>query len=156
MSDLQPNTRIHNPTGVRIESTVEVPASPQATWELVGDFGGFQRFITALECTQVTGNGPGSVRHKTFKDGNFAIEQLNTYDAQAMSMTWTLIHTSLPVGNLWAAMEVIPAGIGRSRATWTIQAEPAAVGELQNLKAFGEFLQGFADGAMAEVQRLLA
>lgn len=156
MTDLQPDTRIHNPVGVKVVAAVDVPVNASTAWALVGDFGGFQRFIDALETTVVTGHGPGSVRHKTFKDGNFAIEQLNRYDADAKLMTWSLIHTSLPVGNLWAAMEVSPLTEGGSRATWTIQAEPALTGPLQSLEAFEGFLQGFADSAMAKAKVMLS
>lgn len=156
MNTVQPDTRIHNPAGVRIVSSVEVDSSPEAAWAIVGDFAGFHQFIPALEAIQVTGGGLGRVRHKTFRDGNFAIEQLNSYNASGMTMTWTLIHTSLPVGNLWAAMEVVPLGLSTCRVSWTIQAEPASTGELQELEAFKTFLQGFADGAMKEVKRLLS
>jgi len=155
MNHLQPDTRIHNPAGVRIQSTVDVSAPAAKTWALIGNFGGFERFIPALECIQVTGTGEGQVRNKTFKDGNFAIEQLNTYDDVGMSMTWTLIHTSLPVGNLWAAMHVEALDEARSRAVWTIQAEPLSYGDLQSTEAFRGFLQAFADGAMAEAARVL-
>lgn len=156
MNTAQPDTRIHNPAGVRVVSAVQIPTSAQAAWAMVGDFGGFDRFIPALETIQVTGEGLGRVRHKTFKDGNFAIEQLNSHSTSDMTMTWTLIHTSLPVGNLWAAMQVVPQGLATCEASWTIQAEPASTGDLQDPEAFRTFLQGFADGAMNEVKRLLS
>lgn len=156
MNHLRPDTRIHNPAGVRIQSAVDVSAPAADTWALIGNFGGFERFIPALECIQVTGTGDGQVRNKTFKDGNFAIEQLNTYDDVGMSMTWTLIHTSLPVGNLWAAMQVEALDEAHSRAVWTIQAEPLQTGGLQDAEAFKGFLQAFADGAMAEAARVLS
>lgn len=155
MKHLQPDTRIHNPDGVRVEAAVALNVAADTAWGMVGDFGGFHRFIPALECIRLTGEGPGQVRNKTFKDGNFAVEQLNSYDGAAMCMTWTLIHTSLPVGNLWAAMCVEPLGQDRCKAIWTIQAEPLTNGELQHPEAFTGFLQGFADNAMAEVKRLL-
>ncbi|MBD1550108.1 SRPBCC family protein [Pseudomonas typographi] len=150
---MQPDTLIHNPQGPRVVSAVEVPAAPSDVWALVGDFAGFARFITALSHTEVTGSGPGAVRKKFFKDGNIVLEQLNSYDAQAMCMTWSLIHTSLPVGNLWAAMQVVAQGDG-SRAIWTIQAEPPQAGD--DLVAFEGFLQGFADQAMNTVKQHFA
>lgn len=85
---------------------MEIHGDADSVWAVVGNFGGFQAFITALESTEVTGTGAGSVRKKLFKDGNVAIEQLNSRDDQALYMTWSLIHTSLPVSKLWAAMTV--------------------------------------------------
>ncbi|WP_163003875.1 SRPBCC family protein, partial [Pseudomonas viridiflava] len=95
-----------------------------SVWAIVGNFGGFQAFIPALESTEVTGKGPRSVRKKLFKDGNVAIEQLNSQDDHEHYMTWSLIHTSLPVNNLWAAMAVEVTGDDTCVASWTIVADP--------------------------------
>jgi len=68
-------------------------------------------------------------------------------------MTWTTIYNTLGVGNLWAAMSVEPLGVGKSRATWTIIAEPAQ-GGVEALPGFKAFVQGFADDAMGNVLKL--
>ncbi|CAM3515828.1 MxaD family protein [Pseudomonas floridensis] len=154
-NNLKPDTLIKNPTLCRVVSTVEIPSDADSVWAIVGDFGGFQAFIPALESTEVTGVGVRSVRKKLFKDGNFAIEQLNSRDDQARYITWSLIHTSLPVGNLWASMTVQPAGDNSCIATWTIIAEPDQGGS-EALPAFEAFLQGFADSAMGNVRSLFA
>jgi len=152
---LKPDTLIKNPELCRVESAVTIPSDAHSVWAVVGDFGGFQAFIPALESTEVTGTGVRSVRKKLFKDGNVAIEQLNSRDDQALYMTWSLIHTSLPVGNLWAAMTVEAKGYNECVATWTIIAEPD-LGGVEALPAFKEFLQGFGDSAMNNVRSLFA
>ena len=81
------------------------------------------------------------------------VAQLNSRDDQALSMTWTTIYNTLGVANLWAAMNVEALGTGKSRATWTIIAEPAGGGE-EALPGFKDFVQGFADDAMGNVLRL--
>ena len=48
MSTLQPDTLIKNPHGCHVVSSVEVPADATQVWAVVGDFGGFERFIPAL------------------------------------------------------------------------------------------------------------
>ncbi|RMO26777.1 hypothetical protein ALQ31_00839 [Pseudomonas amygdali pv. morsprunorum] len=151
-SNLKPDTLIRNPVSCRVVSTVDVPGNAASVWAVVGNFGGFQAFIPALDSIEVTGEGPGSVRRKLFKDGNVAIEQLNSRDDQALYMTWSLIHTSLPVSNLWAAMTVEATGEGACVARWTIVADPAQGGPEGD--AFEAFLQGFADGAMSNVRSL--
>lgn len=155
MKHLQPDTLIHNPIGTRVTSTVDLPADPRSVWKIVGDFAGFSAFIPALSLTEMTGEGIGSVRKKLFKDGNVVIEQLNSRDDSQLCMTWTLIHTSLPVGSLWAAMHVEDLPQDNSRAVWTIVAEPSAL-YLADLPGFEGFLQGFADGAMANVKTLFS
>ncbi|MDD0977355.1 SRPBCC family protein [Pseudomonas fontis] len=155
MQALQPDTLIRNPQGCHVVASVEIPAPAAGVWNIVGNFAGFPVFIPALAHIDMTGSGVRSVRKKLFKDGNVVIEQLNSRDDQAMYMTWSLIYTSLNIGNLWAAMQVEPLGEGRSRATWTIQAEPHE-GGAEALPGFQAFLQGFADEAMNNVRNLLS
>ena len=81
------------------------------------------------------------------------VEQLNSRDEQARAMTWTTIYNTLGVANLWAAMNVESLGVGKSRATWTIIAEPAS-GGAEALPGFKDFVQGFADDAMGNVLKL--
>ncbi|RRV03866.1 SRPBCC family protein [Pseudomonas sp. v388] len=153
--NLKPDTRIVNPSQCRVVSAIAIPSDARGVWAVVGNFGGFQAFIPALESTEVTGSGPGSVRRKQFKDGNVVVEQLNSCDDEALFMTWTLIHTSLPVGSLWAAMTVEPAGHEQCIATWTIVADPLPDSP-ESPSAFEAFLQGFADDAMRNVGKLFS
>jgi hypothetical protein len=153
MSTLQPDTLIKNPHGCHVVSSVEVSADAAQVWAVVGNFAGFDRFIPALSHIETIGEGVSSLRKKCFKDGNLVVEQLNSRDEYARSMTWTTIYNTLGVANLWAAMNVEALGTGKSRATWTIIAEPASGGE-EALPGFKDFVQGFADDAMGNVLKL--
>ncbi|MCO7566995.1 SRPBCC family protein [Pseudomonas sp. S 311-6] len=155
MHVLEPDTLIRNPQGCQVVSSVEIAAPAASVWNIVGNFAGFPVFIPALSHIDMTGSGVRSVRKKLFKDGNVVIEQLNSRDEQAMTMTWSLIYTSLNIGNLWAAMQVEALDGQHSRATWTIQAEPWE-GGAEALPGFQAFLQGFADEAMGNVRTLLS
>ncbi|MFB4394894.1 MULTISPECIES: SRPBCC family protein [unclassified Pseudomonas] len=155
MQALKPDTLVRNPEGCLVESSVEIAAPAASVWNIVGNFAGFPVFIPALAHIDMTGSGVRSIRKKLFKDGNVVIEQLNSRNEQGMYMTWSLIYTSLNIGNLWAAMQVEALGDNRSRATWTIQAEPWE-GGAEALPGFQAFLQGFADEAMGNVRNLLS
>ena len=155
MKNLQPDTLIKNPQGCLVVSSVDVPAQAEKVWAVVGNFAGFDQFIPALSHIETTGEGVSSLRKKFFKDGNLVVEQLNSRDDQARSMTWTTIYNTLGVANLWAAMTVEVLGEGQSRATWTINAEPAQ-GGAEALPGFKDFVQGFADDAMNNVLKLFA
>ncbi|MFJ3485540.1 SRPBCC family protein [Pseudomonas sp. NPDC090202] len=153
---LTPDTLISNPAGAPVVSSVTVAAEASQVWKVVGDFGGFTRFIPALASIEVIGEGVGAVRHKKFKEGGLVVvEQLNSRDDSAMSMTWTTIYNNLGVGNLWAAMTVVPSGSHSSVATWTIIAEPGRDNPV-SAGDFQAFLQGFADDAMNNVRNLFA
>ncbi|ANI57688.1 SRPBCC family protein [Pseudomonas sp. B21-017] len=153
MNTLQPDTLIKNPQGCHVVSSVEVPADAAQVWAVVGNFAGFDRFIPALSHIEMTGEGVSSLRKKFFKDGNLVVEQLNSRNDQALNMTWTTIYNTLGVANLWAAMSVESLGTDKSRATWTIIAEPAQ-GGAEALPGFKQFVQGFADDAMGNVVKL--
>ncbi len=150
MSAFQPDTLIKNPQACQVETSVEVAADAARVWDVVGDFGGFNHFIPALEHIEMTGEGVRSLRKKFFRDGqNLVVEQLNSRDDQAMHMTWTLIYNTLGIDNLWAAMRVEPLADNRCRATWTIIADHT---DAHTPAGFRDFLQGFADEAMGNVQ----
>lgn len=153
---LSPDTLIRNPAGTPVVASVNVSAEASKVWNVVGNFGGFDTFIPALDSIEVIGEGVGSVRHKKFKEGGLeVVEQLNSRDDNGFSMTWTTLYNNLGVGNLWASMTVAPTGENSSVATWTIIAEPAA-GHPLSAEEFREFLQGFAASAMENVEKLFA
>jgi len=149
----EPDTLIKNPDACRVTSAVEIESDAHSVWGVVGNFAGFPVFIPALAQCEVTGTGVRCVRKKLFKDGNVVIEQLNSHDDREMFMTWSLIYTTLNVGNLWAAMTVQKLGDKQCLATWTIVAEPLTGGP-ETWPAFEAFLQGFADEAMSNVRNL--
>ena len=153
MKTLQPDTLIKNPHGCHVISSVDVPADAAKVWAVVGNFAGFDQFIPALSHIEMTGEGVSSLRKKFFKDGNLVVEQLNSRDDQTLNMTWTTIYNTLGVANLWAAMSVESLEADKSRATWTIIAEPAQ-GGAEALPGFKDFVQGFADDAMGNVLKL--
>ena len=155
IDQLQPDTLVRNPEGSRVLSTIEVSCDAESVWSVVGNFAGFPAFIPALESCDVTGAGVRSVRNKMFKDGNIVVEQLNSRDDTQRYMTWSLIYTTLNIGNLWAAMAVNAIDDTHCVATWTIIGEPATGGP-EGIPAFEAFLQAFADDAMANVRNLFS
>ena len=148
------DTLVSNPTTTTLTGTVDVNVDARKAWQLVGNFGGFNHFITGLHKIEMTGEGVRSVRKKFFEDGNVVIEQLNSHDDKNMVMTWSLIYTSFNIGNLWASMRVEPLSENSSRVTWDIAGEPwdmAAGGQ----PGFEEFVNGFLDMAMTNIKEIL-
>ncbi|MEX5551986.1 SRPBCC family protein [Pseudomonas pergaminensis] len=151
MKLLQPDTLIRNPNGLPIVASVSVNCCASRLWAMVGQFAGFDVFIPDLMHIEMTGSGVGALRTKFFRDGNCVVEQLNSRDEQAMHMTWTTIYNTLGMARLWAAMHVEALEKERSRVTWTIIAEPTE----EVSPGFEQFVQGFANGALDNVRRLL-
>lgn len=151
MKPLQPDTLIRNPNGAPLVASVDVACDAARLWSVVGNFAGFDAFIPALSHIEMTGTGVGALRRKFFHDGHHVVEQLNSWDDEAMCMTWTTLYNTLGVARLWAAMRVEALDAQRSRATWTLIGEPVDMPQAE----FEQFVQAFADSALGHVRRML-
>jgi len=150
MKPLQPDTLIRNPNGAPLVASVDVACDAARLWSVVGNFAGFDAFIPALSHIEMTGTGVGTLRRKFFHDGHHVVEQLNSWDNEAMCMTWTTLYNTLGVARLWAAMRVEALDAQRSRATWTLIGEPVDMPQAE----FEQFVQAFADSALEHVRRM--
>ncbi|CRM89008.1 Polyketide cyclase / dehydrase and lipid transport [Pseudomonas sp. 22 E 5] len=150
MKPLQPDTLIRNPNGAPLAASVDVACDAARLWRVVGNFAGFDAFIPALSHIEMTGTGVGALRRKFFHDGHHVVEQLNSWDDEAMCMTWTTLYNTLGVARLWAAMRVEALDAQRSRATWTLIGEPVDMPQAE----FEQFVQAFAASALEHVRRM--
>ncbi|PIB47677.1 polyketide cyclase [Pseudomonas sp. 2822-15] len=150
MKPLQPDTLIRNPNGAPLVASVDVACDAARLWRVVGNFAGFDAFIPALSHIEMTGTGVGALRRKFFHDGHHVVEQLNSWDDEAMCMTWTTLYNTLGVARLWAAMRVEALDAQRSRATWTLIGEPVDMPQAE----FEQFVQSFAASALEHVRRM--
>lgn len=140
---------VQRPEGRLQSGRVHLDAPAAAAWEIVGDFAGFSQFITGLERTEMTGSGVRSVRKKFFGDGNLVLEQLNTHDAGAMVMTWSLLFTTFNIANLWARMSVQPRGARQCEVLWEIAGDPVTGSRAD----FEAFIDGFLAMAMGNLDK---
>ena len=58
-----------------VTETIDVNASPDKAWALVGDFGGLVGWFPAVTKSTVEGSGVGALRHLTMPDGNQLTER---------------------------------------------------------------------------------
>ncbi|WP_246791866.1 SRPBCC family protein [Burkholderia perseverans] len=151
--DVRPSTLVYAPDTPILSGTADLEVPARDAWRVVGDFAGFARFITGLDHTDMIGEGVRALRVKRFVDGNFVVEQLNTHDDAAMVMTWSLIHTSFDIGNLWALMRVEPRGEQACTVTWDIAGEPSHGGAARQPE-FNAFVTGFLEMAMTNLRTL--
>ena len=154
-TQLKPDTLVRNPETRVLSGSTFLPVPARMAWAVVGNFAGFDKFITGLERIEMTGEGVRAVRKKFFGDGNVVLEQLNSYDDAAMVMTWSLLYTTLDIGNLWAAMYVEPIDSVSCKVTWDIRGEPWNDRE-NGQPAFEQFVEGFLDMAMDNLRKLFA
>jgi hypothetical protein len=107
-----PLAMAHGPTRQKVVETVEINAPADKVWALVGDFAGWQKWHPAVESsTADKGNEAGSTRRLSIKGGKFLDEELETYDAAAMSVKYRIKSgDALPVTNYSSTIKVSSVG----------------------------------------------
>lgn len=112
----------HGPTPHRITETVEVQASPDQVWKVVGEFAGFATWNPLVVTATVDkGNAADSTRHVTLKNGAELIDSMDFYDAANMTYTYRLMNEDVqkfPVSFYSATITVRPGSRG-SEIEWT-------------------------------------
>ncbi|MEQ8798049.1 MAG: SRPBCC family protein [Salinisphaeraceae bacterium] len=102
-------------------ATINAPAAD--VWETIGDFGDLDGWHPAVESTEITtgtNNEPGAQRLLTLGgDGGTVTEELQAYDADGMSYTYTIVEGVLPVADYQATITVMPAGDNSSNVSWS-------------------------------------
>jgi hypothetical protein len=107
-----PNTELQ-----AVAHSIEVAASPDEVWSLIGDFGGAWHPLTAR--VGVTGTGIGQLRTIATLDGREIVERLEAIDNVKRCFRYTSI-AGMPVSHYTGTLEVKPNGSG-SVVDWRTQ-----------------------------------
>ena len=99
-----PNTELQT-----VVQSIELSASPDEVWSLIGDFGGSWHPLTAR--VSVTGTGIGQLRTIETLDGQTIVERLETIDDAKRFFRYTNI-AGMPVSHYTGMLEVKPNGNG--------------------------------------------
>jgi len=100
----------------RITRQIDVKATPEQVWKIVGDFGGLWHPLVANLI--LTGQGPGQLRRIETVDGKILIERLESLDDINRVLTYTMI-SGIPADIYEGQISVEPISTG-SRVIWTI------------------------------------
>jgi hypothetical protein len=107
-----PNTELQT-----VEQSIEVAATPDEVWSLIGDFGGAWHPLTAR--VGVTGTGIGQLRTIETVDGREIVERLEAIDNVERRFRYTSI-AGMPVAHYTGMLEVKPHNSG-SVVDWRTQ-----------------------------------
>jgi hypothetical protein len=107
-----PNTELQT-----VEETVELAATPDRVWELIGQFGGGWHPLIAN--ISVVGTGVGQLRVIETIDGKQIIDRLDAIDNTARSYRYTNIG-GIPASSYTGTLDVKPRGTGSS-VVWRSQ-----------------------------------
>ena len=104
-----------------ISEKAELAVPPAKAWGAIQDFGAWQTWHPAIAGTEITegkNNSKGAVRVLTTKDGAKITERLTAYSAGAMTYTYRILESPLPVTDYVSTLKVTKSKSG-STVTWS-------------------------------------
>lgn len=112
----------HGPTRQKLEETIEINATPDKVWAVVGDFAHPEKWLPPVDsATSTGGNEKGATRELKLKSGGSLKEELVNYDASQMTLKYKVDDPTdpkiLPVNNYSSTITVTPSGSG-SKVEW--------------------------------------
>jgi len=102
---------------VDVKKTVDVPASPEAVWKLIGDFCGIASWHPALEKCEISEKNGATFRTLYLKGGGKILEKATDWNEKFKTYSYTIEESPLPVENYKATISVAPKGSG-SEIIW--------------------------------------
>ena len=150
------------PTRLKVAESVTLDVPPARAWAMIGDFQDMSWDAATVATKGSDGNIPDkAVRTVTLRDGARFGESLYKYDADAMSYSYhidTIDVARLPVQNVSATIEVVPADGGKSIVRWRgafyrylSPGEPAPdVADANAAKAMAAFMREGLSGLKAK------
>lgn len=107
---------------LNVYQTVDIAASPDASWNAVKNYDNLHGWHPAFESTQLTSgqnNTPGAMRRLTLKGGGSFDEELLAFDGNARKLRYRIVGPSpLPIDNYDSTIEVVSAAPGSSTVIW--------------------------------------
>lgn len=101
---------------IRIEEEIAAPA--ERVWELLGAFGGLEKWAPGVTSCVVEGDGVGATR-RVAAGGMTIVERLESRDPAARRFSYSIAEGPIPVEKYLATVSVSSAGPQRSRVLWT-------------------------------------
>ena len=109
-----PNTQLQT-----VVQSVDLAASPERVWALIGPFGGIGAWHPLVAAITVTGKGDGQLRTIETIDGMQIIERLEATDNSRRTYHYTMI-SGVPAAHYIGTLDVKPKATG-SVVEWRVQ-----------------------------------
>lgn len=131
------------------QSHIEIAASPDAVWQLIGGFNSLPEWLPYIPESQLSEGG--RVRTLANPNGETIIERLMAFDQTARSYSYAILQAPFPVTNYLSTLQVRQTDDGKgSRVEWSGRFTPNGVSEQEAVKLFqgiyDDGLKALADG----------
>ena len=109
-------------TTVTVTDVFDHPADQ--VWAVISEFGSIHRALRGVAPARVEGSGLGQDRIFPTPAGDI-VERLTWFDPNAMSHSYTIVASPLPLAHYVATVRLSPQGSDRTAIEWQGNFEPA-------------------------------
>ena len=113
---------------VKVSDRINAPI--EKVWDLVGDFGGIQRYSSGFKSVQCTGAGVGAIRTITLPNDAQIQERCELLDAARHTLDYSIVAGALPLTGYLARIQLAQDGDG-TRIEWSSSFEPKGISDSQ-------------------------
>ncbi|BCF90878.1 SRPBCC family protein [Paraburkholderia largidicola] len=111
----------------RAQASIEIHASPEAVWQLIGGFDSLPDWLPFIPSSE-TDEG-GRVRRLSTPAGDAIVERLEAFDNSARSYTYSILQAPFPVTGYRSTLRVQTISAESSRVEWFGEFTPAGVSD---------------------------
>ncbi len=133
-----------------VKITDRINASADEVWDLVGDFGGIERYSKGFKSVTCTGAGVGAVRTITLPNDAQIQERCELLDAARRTLDYSIIAGALPLTSYRARVQLFEDGDG-TRIEWSSSFEPKGIPDAQGVS----MVEGIYKGGIAGLKKAL-
>ena len=128
----------------KVSMSVNLPASADKVWDLIGGFNALPDWHPAIEKSEVEEDDSGSIRTLTLAGGGKIVERLESQDDSGHSYSYAILESPLPLVNCHATIRVNEDEGGGCTVEWSSEFNPAGASENDAMKAVeGIYQAGF-------------
>lgn len=124
-----------------VTKTATIAAPPAKVWKTIGTFCGIGDWHPAVEKCVLSEKGGKHVRTLSLKGGGTIVEEELARDEKAMSYTYTILESPLPVSDYKSTLSVAADGSG-SKLTWTGSFKAKGVPDAKAEEIIGGIYEG--------------
>lgn len=117
----------------RASASVDLPASADDVWKLIGGFHSLPNWLPYIPKSEVSDGG--RVRRLANSSGDVIVERLEAFDDARRSYSYSIIEAPFPVSGYLSTLRVVELGNG-SRVEWSGRFTPRGVSESEAARLF--------------------
>ncbi len=102
---------------LEVSKSANIPAPPEAVWKTISEFCSIGQWHPAIDKCEPSKKDSKNIRTLTLKGGGTIVEEQTALSDKAMSYSYEILESPLPVEDYHSTIKVMKSGSG-SKVTW--------------------------------------